>query len=288
VVQELSPARARELIPPAALAQVPGYEATARIAVLAGGEVNRTFRVATREGRFILRLHAASGLALGADHAREARLQNAAAAAGIAPAVLHIDPARRFMVSEYVAGRVWSAADFSDVASLRKLAVTLERLHAVAPPIPAPFDLAALLNAFAERIGQAAPSERPQLAKWLQRAHKSVRECASDTRVPALFHSDLQHGNLIATGKRLMLIDWEYAAVGDPLYDLACVLAYYPQAQRHARELLDASGLADRATLRMLEHATWLYVLLSFFWERIRQIGAAASGAGIRLPTPAD
>jgi thiamine kinase len=287
MAQELSPARARELIPAQALAQVPGYSAGVRIAALAGGAVNQTFRVDTPAGRYVLRLHSKMGGRLGADHWREAQLQRAAAAAGLAPTVLHIDPQQRFMVSEFVAGRVWSAADFADAAQLARLGRIFKRLHETPPPVPAPFDLAALLRGFGERIARVAPAEQPLIEQLLARAEVSLRECGTGTRPPRLFHSDPQHSNIIENGERLILIDWEYAAVGDPLYDLACVLAYYPQAAPYALVLLESSGLAGHATLHMLEHATWLYVLLSFFWERARRLEAAAS-AGVRSPGPAD
>jgi thiamine kinase len=287
VVQELPPARAHALIPAEALSQVPGYSRAAGITPLAGGVVNSTFRVETAAGKFILRLHDASSVALGTDHIREAHLQNAAAAAGVAPAVLYADPLQRFMVSEYIEGRVWSAADFADVARLHELGETLLRLHAVVPPVPAPFDLAALLRGFAERIGRMAPEMQPLLAQLMARAEYSLRECGTEARAPVVFHSDPQHSNIIQAAGGLVLIDWEYAAVGDPLFDLACVLAYYPQALPHASVLLHAAGLGAQATMPMLENATWLYVLLNFFWECARRLGEA-SDAGFPVPTPAD
>ena len=287
MVAELSPARARQLIPAQALARVPGYSPAARIAALAGGTVNKTFRVETSDGRFIVRLHDASGIELGADHIREAHLQNAAAAAGVAPTVLHVDSQQRFMVSEYIDGRVWTAADFADADRLRELGATLRRLHDVVPPIAAPFDLAALLRSFSDRLMRLDPAERPLITQLMERAEASLRKCGTAGRAPSLFHSDLQHSNIIEARDKLFLIDWEYAAVGDPLFDLACVLAYYPHALPHASDLLGAAGLGGSATLPMLEHATWLYVLLSFFWDRSRRLGELP-GAGIRLPTPSD
>jgi aminoglycoside phosphotransferase (APT) family kinase protein len=36
-------------------------------------------------------------------------------------------------------------------------------------------------------------------------------------------------------------LDWEYSQLADPLYDVACVLAYYPQAQP-CRRIIDGAG----------------------------------------------
>jgi len=95
-----------------ALLHVPGFaESDARVTPIAGGTVNRSFIVETPRGRYFLRLHEAVGVALGADHARESRLQAAAAQAGLAPPLIHADPAHRFAVSEFLDGRVWTPAD---------------------------------------------------------------------------------------------------------------------------------------------------------------------------------
>jgi aminoglycoside phosphotransferase (APT) family kinase protein len=288
VASELSPARARELIPADALAQVPGSDQGNRFFSLAGGRVNKTFRVDTTAGRFVLRLQdPVSAVSLGVDHAREGKLQGAAAAVGVAPFVVYMDPRQRFMICEYLEGRIWTPDDFNDVVPIRRLGETLFRVHAVESPVPAPFDLESLIQGFADRLMREVPMERTALKQWLAQAQISLKRSGSETRAPTLFHSDPQHGNILEPAGRLVLLDWEYAAVGDPLYDLACVLAYYPHAQAHSQELIAASGLAGQATLEMLEHTTWLYVLLNHVWERIRRL-EAGKGAGVRLSTSAD
>ena len=289
MARQLPPARARELIPAEALATVPGFGPEARVSALAGGQVNHTYRVDTAAGQFVLRWYGSMGVqALGANHAREALLQGAAAAAGVAPAVVHMDFRQRFMICDYVEGRVWAPEDFATVGRIRQLGETLHQVHGVVAPVPAPFDLGALLRGFAARIAREVPAEQAALAQWMAQAQASLPKCGSEGRQGTLFHSDLHHSNILQTRQGgLVLIDWEYAAVGDPLYDLACVLAYYPQAAPYAAELLAASGLAQHATLEMLEHATRLYALLGRLWERTRQL-EADKGAGVRLPTPAD
>jgi thiamine kinase-like enzyme len=79
----------------------------------------------------------------------------------------------------------------------------------------------------------------------------------------------------------LYLIDWEYAAVADPIFDLACVLAYYPRLQPHAQDLLDSAGLAEAASIPTLLAASALFVLLSFLWYRLRRMTCEASPADL-------
>jgi hypothetical protein len=53
---------------------------------------------------------------------------------------------------------------------------------------------------------------------------------------------------------------------------LACVLAYYPQAEPYAQELLDATGLAAQVSIAELLSARFVFVLVSFLWYRRRRL----------------
>jgi thiamine kinase len=284
MVQDLARSRATDLIPQYVLVHVPGFASggtTARAARLYGGTVNASYRVDTSAGRFVVRIHDPAAQVLGADHEREAQLHAAAAAAGLAPALLHVDAAHRFTIMEYVAGPIWTSQDFGRPDRLGQLGAALHALHALVPPTVAPFDVPAVLSRHHERLREAAPEEAAWFAQLMERAALALQESGASQRAKALVHNDLYHSNLIGTD-RLFLLDWEYAAVADPLLDLACVLAYYPHAAAHADALLDASRLAGVASVEMLRQATWLFVLLSYFWYRSRRLaGPAASPADL-------
>jgi aminoglycoside phosphotransferase (APT) family kinase protein len=275
VAQSTARRLARDLIPEDVLAHVPGYETGGEATTasrLVGGTVNASFLVETKAGSFVVRMHEAGARSLGVDHAREAQLQLAAARAGVAPAVVHADPQHRFLIMDHIPGPTWSRADFADVAKLRLLGAALRTLHAVEPPIVTDFDLRALMQSHRQRIVAVAPAEGPSIDSLLRRADLALDAAGSREREPALIHGDLHHSNLIGA-ERLWLLDWEYGAVTDPLFDLGCVLAYYPQAEPHAAVLLAAAGLHTRASLAMLRHAAWLYVLVSYLWHRVKRLG---------------
>lgn len=273
------------------LARVPGCEAGQRphaIAALSGGTVNTSFRVDTRAGSFVLRLNGVAGALLGADHAREARLHAAAAVSGVAPELIYADLEQRFMIMRCVDGAAWDASDFGRPERLRELGATLRTLHAISPPTVAPFNLAAILQGHSAKIIDAQPAERGLLESLMEEAGTALALCARGGRATAIVHNDLYHSNLI-DGEHLYLIDWEYAAVADPIFDPACVLAYHPHAEPYAQELLDAAGLAE-VPLAVLFRARFLFMLLSFLWYRLRRLTAevtataelAAEGALLR------
>lgn len=273
MAQEPSRSRALGLIPLHVLEHVPGFtpSGTAWATRLAGGTMNATYRVETNAGRFVIRVHNPVARSLGADHEREARLHAAAAAAGLAPALVHVDPRFAFMVMEQVSGATWTADDFGRADRLGQLGAALHALHAVPAPTVAPFDLEASLTRLAARLTTMSAAEVPEVAQLMDRARATLRLTGSSQRPAAIVHNDLYHGNLIGSD-RLYLVDWEYAAVADPLLDLACVLAYYPQAVPHRDALMDASRLGRVASLEMLTAATWVFMLVSYFWYRIRRL----------------
>jgi thiamine kinase len=283
MVQDLSTADGARLIPAAALAHVPGCEAGAppvAVAPLPGGTMNRSFRIDTNAGQYVLRLNAIEGDPLGADHAREAQLQRAAAEGGVAPALIYADSERRFMIAKFIDGRVWQAVDFQSLERIRWLGARLRVLHAIAVPATAPFDLAARLRDYGGRLMAAVPEESALFARLLQQSEATLALCADGGRKAAIVHNDLHHSNLIEAD-RLYLIDWEYAAVADPIFDLACILAYYPQALPYAQDLLDSAGLAETASIATLLAASTLFVLLSFLWYRLRRLACEASPADL-------
>ena len=279
MVQDLARTRATDLIAQEVLEHVPGFASgatTARAAKLYGGTVNTSFRVETSAGRFVVRLHDASARVLGADHEREAQLHAAAAAAGLAPALIHVDAAHRFMIMEYVSDALWTSQDFGRADRLQQLGAALHALHSIAPPVVAPFDLWAELERHYHRLQQGAPPEAGRFDRLMERAAAALEASGTQSRAKAVVHNDVHHSNLIGT-ERLYLLDWEYAAVADPLFDLACILAYYPQAAAHSEALLDATRLTDTVSAEMLRQTTWLWMLVSYLWYRARRLDAPAS-----------
>ncbi|HEY1900379.1 MAG TPA: phosphotransferase [Steroidobacteraceae bacterium] len=252
-----------------ALAHVPGAQSGAdlRVRPLAGGTTNATFRVETREGTFVVRLHEPYTLDLGVDRRREAVLHAAAAAAGLASRILAADPQGRYLVTEFLTTSTWRAADLADESRLRQLAQTLGELHALPAPEMPPLDLARLLDHHIAQIAAQDGAVTQELLSQVTHARDILARQADAGRPACIIHGDLTHSNLMGT-EPLRLIDWEYAAVGDPLADLACLLAYYPRVLPQGALLLQQCGLAGSAPLEALEDLAWVYRLISDLWYR--------------------
>jgi len=257
--------------PPAALACVPGFVAGAgplRCERLHGGTVNDSWRVATRAGEFVLRLDGAAWRRPGVDRAREFALHGLAAAAGLAPRIVAHERSLGVLVCEYAAGRDFTPADMADGAQLRLLAARLAQLHALPAPRLPRFDPLAL---FGEYLRAGTAGDRA-LGDRLQAGLERDSALLADGQAACIVHGDLVHGNVRA-GDSLWLLDWEYAQVADPAWDLGCVLAYYPQAAGHLAALLPAGGLAGAA--HRVQAAARLHAALGWAWHRARGEPAA-------------
>ncbi len=253
-----------------ALARVPGLERgerPRRVERLSGGSVNEVFRVDSAAGRFVLRLDGAAWRRPGVDRARELVLHRAAAAAGIAPPIVHAAAdASDVLVMEYLEGRVWDSTDYEDAGALRRLGERLHVLHRLSPPAIPAFDPWQVAQGY---VRQIEPARVPSLEAPLRRLQALSGELAGERTAVAVVHGDLWQGNVL-DGSRLWILDWEYAQRSDPLMDVACVLAYYPRAERHRTELAAAAGFDAGAVREALSARVYAYRVLAWLWHLAR------------------
>jgi thiamine kinase len=277
------------------LQHVPGCEngdAPYSQELLGGGKVNRSFLVRTRRGRFVVRLNENVDNDPGLDRNRELLLHAAAAGAGIAPHVIYACPDGSCLITDYIEGRAWTPHYFTRMRDLRSLGVRVRSLHAL--PVPAEyysrmarFDPMAAVRLYAGVITRGEPAERTRIGDLLARGEAALQRSGSAQREACIVHMDLHHGNVV-TADRIYFVDWEYAQVGDPLLDLACVMAYYPRAVAHGPLLLEAAGLDERAaTPEMLVELTRVFNLLTYLWYRARRVARAVPATDLQLESTA-
>jgi aminoglycoside phosphotransferase (APT) family kinase protein len=140
---------------------------------------------------------------------------------------------------------------------------------------------------YADIIVRSDPSESERLEMLLANGAASLANSGHDRRGAAIVHGDLHHGNVL-TADRVYFIDWEYAQVGDPMLDLACLVSYYPRASAHGELLLEASGLAETgATPAMLAELTQVFTLINYLWYRARRTSRPVPATELQLESSA-
>jgi aminoglycoside phosphotransferase (APT) family kinase protein len=170
---------------------------------------------------------------------------------------------------------------------LRSLGQRLRTLHALAPPSVVRFDPMTAAHRYADHIIRHEPDEGGRLQYLLANGAESLARSGGEKRAPSIVHNDLHHGNVL-TADRVYFIDWEYSQVGDPLIDLACIMAYYPRALPHGELLLEASGLADSGTTpAQLGELTNVFTLLTYLWYRARRVARNVPATDLQLESAA-
>jgi thiamine kinase-like enzyme len=273
---------------------VPG-EGPLDLEPLSRGLVNDTFRVARAGRLYALRVAGRElpelGLnrsrELGLDRGWECRVLAAAASAGVAPVIHCCDPKAGILVADWIAHRTWSAAQTQTSATLETMARLLRRVHAL--PIPRPARVmspAAWIAHYSQALARdsGAPAPRERLRGAAAGRLERLAALGSDS---VLCHSDVHRHN-VATGEHPALIDWEYAHVSDPFWDLAGWISNNDGQERFAAELLVRylERPALPAESERLAAMTWLYDYVCLLWSelyaRLRPGDAAAVAARAR------
>ncbi|HEY0686250.1 MAG TPA: phosphotransferase [Steroidobacter sp.] len=240
------------------------------------GLTNESWLVRTRQDDVVVRISNTAEQALQIDRHSEALVLAAVDEAGIGPEVILCDPAQRVLVTRYL-GDTWSEADAVKEENIQRLGQLFRRLHRVSPPIGVRRvelndTLEGYFRTLQERGIQPALTTKALRERALQVALK-LRENSAAT----LCHNDVHHLNVTDDGK-LRLIDWEYAGVGQRLFDLASVCVYHKYDKLQREQLLGAyTSLTELTTWHRLELACWLFDYVRDLWMAVRESSGSAA-----------
>jgi thiamine kinase-like enzyme len=183
---------------------------------LGGGITNRNFRVKLGEHDYVVRLPGKDTELLGIDRQAERLATEAAAELGIAPAVAAaLDDC---LVTQFVSCAPLDASELAD--EVEQLALDLRAFHECEVRLPTRFDVPKLLGDYAAIVDARAGTLPAEYAETVRLSEKISAALTLDRARPC--HNDLLAGNVIRARDdgRLMLVDWEYAGMGDARFDL--------------------------------------------------------------------
>ncbi|HEY2677194.1 MAG TPA: choline/ethanolamine kinase family protein [Steroidobacteraceae bacterium] len=232
-----------------------------KIEHLSSGLLNEVYRILRDDAAYVLRLATEHPVRPGLELPWVVEILESAAGAGIAPRLVHADPARGVLLLRWVDGRSWLPREAQTPACIVRMADLLRRVHAL--PIPAkarPTSPASWIEIY---------RGRPDSILQEIAASKTADLAALSKPRDVVCHSDLHLQNLIECDASLMLLDWEYAHVSDPLWDVAGWSANNDFDHESQRELLTAylgkvAAADDLARFRLL---CWLYDYVCLLWS---------------------
>ena len=189
--------------------------------VLSGGITNRNFLVsiAGADDRYVIRLAGNDTHLLGISREVEHAATVAAAGVGVGPEVTAFIRPEGYLVTRFIEGSPVSDEAVHEPETLQRVAASLRRIHD-GPPIPGlfvPLRIVEAYRALAAARGVPIPPEY-ELAAAIGRRIELA--CLRAPLEPRPCHNDLLNANFIDDGARIRIVDWEYAGMGDPFFDL--------------------------------------------------------------------
>ena len=188
---------------------------------LSGGITNRNFLVSGAAGgsRYVVRLAGNDTHLLGISREVEHAATVAAAGVGVGPEVIAFVRPEGYLVTRFIEGSPIPEAEMRTPDRLRAVGATLRRIHD-GPAIPGlfvPLRIVEAYRALALARGVRIPPEYELAQSIARRIELSCLTAPVELR-PC--HNDLLNANFIDDGARIRIVDWEYAGMGDPFFDL--------------------------------------------------------------------
>jgi aminoglycoside phosphotransferase (APT) family kinase protein len=189
------------------------------IEILAHGITNSNYVVDLGDERVVVRVPGNDTHLLGIDRTNEVVAGSLAAAIGVGPEVLATDEPTGCIVFRFIDGRPVSTTELAEEPMLAHFAETLRLVHhaGTTPTIWNPYNVVRDHRDVATARGVEAPFNALFAFELLERI-----EIVRPFRPAVLGHNDLLNANFLFDD-RLRIVDWEYAGMSDPFFDLANV-----------------------------------------------------------------
>lgn len=224
---------------------------------LGSGPVTDSWLLARGNERLVLRRDRPLAGRLGLDREREWTCLQVAHARDLGPEPLFHDPARGVLLTRYLPAA--SGTLVPGKATWERLGRLLGAVHALPKPDVATESLERTAIRYARLAGSALAARRARdIGRW-------ARALEMDAPL-VLCHRDPHLGNVVWS-EDVRLIDWEYAAPGDPRFDLAVVIRAHALDAGDARRLVAAwCEACGRPSPGPLEKVLRLYRSLERLW----------------------
>jgi thiamine kinase-like enzyme len=208
---------------------------------ISGGITNRNFLVNASgvTDQWVLRLAGNDTHLLGISREVEHAATVAAGGVGVGPEVTAFIRPEGYLLTRFIVGTPVTEEAVRRPETLRRVADSLRRIHD-GPAIPGlfvPLRICDAYRALAAERGVPVPPAYDQAAAIGRRIERAL---LADPIALRPCHNDLLNANFIDDGTRIRIIDWEYAGMGDPFFDLGNFSSNHELSEAEDRVLLAA------------------------------------------------
>lgn len=187
-----------------------------------GGLTNRTYKIETIDGSYMVRLPG-EGTEEIINRADEKVSTELACNVGIDAKLYYFDAETGIKVSEFIENsETMCAARLREANNIRRMASIFKVLHTSGADTKVPFDVIDMAETYEKFIlkkGGTMYDDYAEVKAYIDDVKSNYMPTV--TKVPC--HNDALCENWVLQGDRMYLIDWEYAGMNDPMWDLADV-----------------------------------------------------------------
>jgi thiamine kinase-like enzyme len=208
---------------------------------LEGGITNRNFRVNFGGTHYVVRLPGKDTDLLGIDREAERLATKRAAELGLGPKVAAMLDQPPCLVTCFVESREVTAEELREPARIEEVARGLRSFHHSGLELPSRFDVSEIVHHYEEVTrgrGGAVPEPFGDASDCARKVVKAIRRNPDHQPLPC--HDDLLTANFLNEGDGLVIVDWEYAGMGDPFFDLGNFAANNELVDSDEERLLQA------------------------------------------------
>ena len=186
---------------------------------LRGGLSNVNFVVEDAGKKYVIRIGGDNDVH-GVVRKNELAASRAAYAAGVAPRVAYAEPG--VLVLDYIDGHTFTPEDVRNPKNLTRIVDLIRRTHREIPKhLRGPgvlFWVFHVVRDYAHTLAESSSAEPGHIRMLVSRSEELERVIGP---IDLVFgHNDLLAANILDDGKKLWLVDWEYAGFNSPLFDL--------------------------------------------------------------------
>ncbi len=222
-----------------AIARVPQWTDATDIksSPLAGGITNENFRIDVNGDVFVLRIPGADTELLGIIRSTECAVSQAAGEIGIGPEVFYVIEPEGYLVTSFIEGRLPSPEELGQPENIRRVADTIRRVHKM-DPISATFSPFRVIEDSAGTARRFKVDFPDDFGWYIEQMNAAEIALLKSPSPPRLCHNDLLNANFLDDGQ-IRILDWEYAGMGDPVFDLASFSVHHGFSDEQDRLLLE-------------------------------------------------
>jgi len=245
----------------------PGAPVT--LAELSGGLTNLNYKATTPSGTFVIRLFGRDAELLAIDRETEQAATSMAAGLGIGPEVVACAPREGYLVTRFLPGQQFTAEQMRAPGVMAQVAATLRVLHQ-GPPIPGTLDPFAVVD-FYRRNAVTRGADPGEDYAWAKPIADRIKRAVSFA-LTAPCHGDLLPANFIGYDGQIFLVDWEYAGMSDPRFDLANFSVNHDFGLDEDRELVRLyHGNLDEHVIAAVRVLRFMSAFREAMWSVVQQ-----------------